>query len=185
MENESIENDVIEDESVPENTTIETGMENVSIYDVEEFEEIPEKVTLEETGEDNLIEDVSLAPDNSQDPEEPEEEFENLIKEYLKTKLDDTEEIEEEEVINGLDKVVSSNNSTTEIDYTQYLVDIRYSSARTYEVLHDIQGVIDDYLDNNTLNSPVSDISLTNALLIVLFIALLFNGVLSFARRIF
>lgn len=187
MENENIENEVIEVESVSENSATQTGMEDVSIYDVEEFEEIHEKVTLEETGEDNLIEEVAPAPDESQDLEEPEEEFEQLIKEYLKSKIDSSveEEIDEEEVTEGLEKGVSAINAPSEIDYTQYLKDIRYSSARTYEVIHDMQEVLDDYMDNNTLNSPVSDISLTNALLIVLFIALLFNGVLSFARRIF
>lgn len=187
MENENIENETIEVESISENSDIETAMDDVSIYDVEEFEEIPEKVTLEETGEDDLIEEVASAPDESQDPEEPEQEFEQLIKDYLKTKIDTTEEeeVEEEEVIEGLEKGVLATNATSEIDYTQYLTDIRYSSARTYEVLHDMQEILDEYMDNNTLNSPVSDISLTNALLIVLFIVLLFNGVLSFARRIF
>lgn len=186
MENENVENEIIEVESSIENSVVETGVEDVSIFDVEEVKNIPEKITLEEIGEDNLIEEVAPAFDESQDPEEPEEEFEQLIKEYLKTKLDNTdEEVEEEEILEGLEKGVSSTNATTEIDYTQYLKDIRNSSARTYEVLHDMQGVLDDYMDNNTLNSPVSDISLTNAILLVLFITLLFNAVLSFARRIF
>lgn len=187
MENENIENESIEVESVNENTNIETGVEDISIYDVEEFEQVPEKVTLEETGEAALIEEGTEGSDESMDIMEPEEEFEELIKEYLKTKLDTTEEvdIEEDEVIDGSEKGILATNETSDIDYTQYLIDIRYSSARTYEVLHDIQEVIDDYMDNNTLNSPVSDISLTNALLIVIFITLLFNGVLSFARRIF
>lgn len=187
MENENIENETIEVESVSEDTNIETGVDDVSIYDVEEVQNVPEKITLEETGENIILEEVVPVTDEHQDPEEPEEEFEQLIKDYLKSKLDKTEEeeIEDEEVLDGIEKGVADTNATNDIDYTQYLKDISYSSARTYEVLHDMQEVLVDYMDNNTLNSPVSDISLTNALLIVLFIALLFNGVLSFARRIF
>lgn len=190
MENENIEIESIEIESSSTDTVNETGVVDVSIYDVEEVENIPEKITLEETGEDNLIEEVAPAPDVSQDPEEPEAEFEQLLKEYLKERIEKSEgsEVEEIEGSENLTKDSTAeleNDEPVTPDYSYVLDRIRSNTSHTYSALVGIQDSIDEYNDNNTLTSSINDISLTNALLILLFIALLFNGVLSFARRIF
>ena len=44
---------------------------------------------------------------------------------------------------------------------------------------------IEGYLSDNTMQSKIEDISLTNQLLIVVFIGILFTALLNFSRRIF
>lgn len=174
MENENIENEVIESEII-ENEVIEdvsenTNPENVSINDVSEIEDVPEKIILDDSEVENIKED------NSQD-------LEQLLRNYFSTNSTSGSE-ETTEQIEG-DSSDLTNEEETVLDYTSLLNDILNNTQDSKQLLNDTYDNIVEVQENNVFTSSIEDISLTNQLLIVLVIILLFNGLLDFARRIF
>lgn len=140
---------------------------------IEHTEELTELVP-EETTEEVAIEEVP-----QEETDEIREENELLI-EYIKQQLE--ENIEEEEINENDQNDIYNDGaylrSGSDIESVDYSEDILTE-------LEIITGYIEEYNRNNTLQSDIEDISLTNALLIVVFIGILFTAALNFSRRIF
>lgn len=174
-------------------------MENEEIYEVNENNDIYSEDISEEVSEEDLeecIESVSescLQSDvinNSDDivaADLPEIDttFEELLKDYLRSSLQ--KDIETEDVSEEGSVVFGSTEEPEEvvIDYTEILTDIQKKSDDIYKTDSEIylRSVENDI--NNTLSSDLESISLTNFLLLALFVATLFTGVINFSRRLF
>ena len=174
IENEVIENDVFENEPI-ENEIIEdvsenTNLEDVSINDVSEIEDVPEKIILDDSDVENIEEEPSYG-------------LEQLLRNYFST----NSELRTGEVTENVegDLVDSTVQDETVLDYTSLLNDILSNTADSKQLISDTYDNIVQIEENNLFSSSIEDISLTNQLLIVLIIVLLFNGLVDFARRIF
>lgn len=145
--------------------------DNEIIEIIEEPTEIIEEVT-----ENIIVEEHTVPVIEEQQLEEH-----DLLIEYIKKQLE--EEVEEEGEEQKDVQVMDSDNVN----------DLRSGSDpepidNSADILNELEiqtGYIEEYNRNNTLQSDINDISLTNTLLIVVFIGILFTAVLNFSRRIF
>lgn len=114
--------------------------------------------------------------------------FEELLKEFIEQKLNEGENVEEEQTENNINSVdgdsVSLLSDSNSIDYTQLLEDLLNYSQEILLSVNTANDNYDVYMQNNDINADLNNISLSNYLLLLVFIALLFNAVLNFARRI-
>ena len=173
MENELIETEILDsciDNEVTEDVIENTIDENVSINDVSEIEAIPEKIILDDSDIENIKEDSS-------------QNLEQLLRNYFSTNSTSGSE-DTIEQIEG-DSSDSTNEEETVLDYTSILNDILTNIEDSKQLINDTYDYILEVQENNIFSSSIEDVSLTNQLLIVLVIILLFNGLLDFARRIF
>ena len=142
------------------------------------------EVLEEETEVEVVPEEPVETVEPVEDPEHTTEEFTKLLEDYIKEQLNNekseeaavedeafTEETTEEVPVVSPDSDLLSSILATQVDTNN---EIRAQNV----MLEDIQV-------NNMLASSINDISLTNFLLIVLMITLMFNAVLNFSRRIF
>ena len=174
MENENIENEVIEENienEVIEDVSENKNFEDISINDVSEIEDVPEKIILDDTEVEN-IED-----DDSQD-------LEQLLRNYFSTNSNSGSE-ETTEQIEGDSSDTTIEDEETVLDYTSLLNEIISNTADSKKLISNTYDNITEVQENNLFSSSIEDISLTNQLLIVLIMVLLFNGLVDFARRIF
>ena len=173
MENELIETEILDsciDNEVTEDVIENTIDENVSINDVSEIEAIPEKIILDDSDVENIKEDSS-------------QNLEQLLRNYFSTNSTSGSE-DTIEQIEG-DSSDSTNEEETVLDYTSILNDILTNIEDSKQLINYTYDYILEVQENNIFSSSIEDVSLTNQLLIVLVIILLFNGLLDFARRIF
>ena len=173
MENELIETEILDsciDNEVTEDVIENTIDENVSINDVSEIEAIPEKIILDDSDIENIKEDSS-------------QNLEQLLRNYFSTNSTSGSE-DTIEQIEG-DSSDSTNEEETVLDYTSILNDILTNIEDSKQLINDTYDYILEVQENNIFSSSIEDVSLTNQLLIVLVIILLFNGLLDFAMRIF
>ena len=173
MENELIETEILDsciDNEVTEDVIENTIDENVSINDVSEIEAIPEKIILDDSDVENIKEDSS-------------QNLEQLLRNYFSTNSTSGSE-DTIEQIEG-DSSDSTNEEETILDYTSILNDILTNIEDSKQLINYTYDYILEVQENNIFSSSIEDVSLTNQLLIVLVIILLFNGLLDFARRIF
>lgn len=114
---------------------------------------------------------------NVPDLEQNEQTDNEILMEYIKSELAkrnleneevEVEQIEQQEVVE--EEVIP--------DYTQQLDDIK-------EELSSISIYMENYGLDNQMDSNINDITLTNSLLVVTIICVLFTATLNFARRIF
>lgn len=145
---------------------------------------------IETSVEENNVQSDEIINNVVSDPEViPEEDVQNeqsendLLIEYIKSQL--SQEIEEQQ--EGTEENVESNgdNSTPDsidVDNIGLLSD---SIDLLYQEQLNTNMSIETYLSDNTMQSNIEDISLTNQLLIVVFIGILFTALLNFSRRIF
>lgn len=144
------------------------------------IEVLEEEVVVPETEEisQDVIEPVEV-------PEDTKEEFTKLLEDYLREQLNNEEVIEDDEKED--DTVVEG--SDLEVDTVDYSVDLLSQildlEIDTNDEIRAQNIMLEDLQNDNMLASQVNDVSLTNFLLIVLFITILFNAVLNFSRRIF
>ena len=127
MENENIENEVVDNEivenEVVEDVTEDTTVEDVSIDDVSEIENVPEKIILEDSEVENIQE------------EEPEQDLEELLRNYFSNSSDSGVE-------NNTEAVEGSNEGSpaeyeNELDYTLVLNDILSNTADSKQIISD------------------------------------------------
>lgn len=130
---------------------------------------------------DEIINNVVSDPEVTDEEIIQSEQSENeLLYEYIKTQLLEQEQIEE---LNNVENVSdSSTYASSSVDNYQPLID---SIDLLYQEQLNTNMDIETYLENNTMQSNVEDISLTNQLLIVVFLGILFTALLNFSRRIF
>lgn len=143
-----------------------------------EIIEVSEDITevVEEESEE-VIEEVETEEIEIEDRENDNEILIEYIKQQLNTQLNEveSENVQIDDSNNGDDPVLSSDIQSVD---PQLLEDI-------FNELEIQTGYIEEYNRNNTMQSEVEDISLTNTLLIIVFIGILFTAVLNFSRRIF
>ena len=152
--------------------------ENIIEYN-EENSDIPIEENIVQSYEDfdNVVSDQEIITEENIQNEQTDN---DLLMEYIKSQL-----LEEQlnEVQRNDENVSDSSNddSNNVIDY-QSLID---SIDLLYQEQLNTNMDIETYLEDNTMQSNVEDISLTNQLLIVVFLGILFTALLNFSRRIF
>ena len=174
-------------------------MENDDIIEIEETMDSTENTVIDDRSEDDIYndenEEITLeeitdspsegdsVPEFAPDPNDRNDTLEDLLRNYFLKSSNS----ELEENIESNDDNIASNEASSESssDYTLLLEEILQSSHDSYDTIDNLYTAYDQYMDNNSLDSSVDDISLNNTLLLVLIIVLMFNGVLDFARRIF
>lgn len=140
--------------------------ENYEIIE-ENNEEVIEEVTEEITEENSVVpEDLDQEQDNDNE----------LLIEYIKQELLKEVEVESNETDDTVDDSNSDNVLSNES--IELKLDNINDSIETFTT------IITDYNDNNNLQSDINDISLTNVLLLLTFISILFSALVNFARRI-
>lgn len=146
----------------------------------ENVEVLEEEVSVLET--EVIVEDIIEPVD---EPEDTKEEFTKLLEDYIRDRLNNEEVIKEDET----EVNTSVEGSVLEGDKVDYSADLLSQildlEIDTNDEIRAQNIMFEDFQTDNMLASHVNDISLTNFLLIVLFITLLFNAVLNFSRRIF
>lgn len=157
--------------------------ENIEIEITEVVPEVfpdPEALPAPESIPEEVPEEV---------PEETDQAFEELLKEFIEQKLNEGENAEEEQTEKNIDSIDGGNISllsdSNSIDYTQVLDDLLSYSQDILLSVNTSNDNYDVYMQNNDINADINNISLSNYLLLLVFIALLFNAVVNFARRIF
>lgn len=141
--------------------------------------EVLEETTPEET--ENNDNESALVPEPVPDPEQTEDSLEELLEEFIQNRIaeqnENSEEIETLETENSSEVVVS--------DYSDYYSQIIELLGENQLELEGLSTAYENYVDNNNLQSEISDISLSNMLSIILIISILFTALLNFSRRIF
>ena len=127
-----------------------------------------------------VTETVEPVPEISPDQEQQEQTEKDILIEYIKNEL--LKNVEEEQTDN-LDQLENIDMQTMEVQQEQ----IDYSSqlSSIEEQLDSISVYMENYYLDNTMDSTLEDITLTNVLLLVTIICILFTATLNFARRIF
>ena len=139
----------------------------------------------DETSTSEIIETENIQVDSQEEIiQDTNEDINDLLIEYIKNQIENDNK-EETEYIKETDE--ENINITTEIDENydnqigETLEEVRSIKSNT-----DYQSMIlDDYNDNNSLSSDMTEISLTNMLLIMIYMSILFSALLNFSRRIF
>lgn len=162
-------------------------MENIT-------EEVTQDISASSDLQSDLVEiseDVHTVPEEVPEVvlEQTEPVLENLLKELIEQKISEGENEKTEQSTDNNDTGDSDNisllSNSNETDYTQLLEDILSASQDLLTSANQANDNYDVYMQNNDINADINNISLTNYLLLLLFIALLFNAALNFARRIF
>lgn len=170
-------------------------MENENIEVFEENEIIDEtKIQNNELGgEGSINSDNTILFDNgiiesTSDTSElsDNQSLEELLRQYFsgssEKSLDPEKDVLENE---NLREGENANNESSEIDYTQILNDLYDVASQGVSDQEQTIALIEEYNENNTLQSSVVDISLSNILLLYLCGCILFGAALNFGRRIF
>ena len=170
MENENIE--VLEENEISDETNIqnnELGGEGSTNSD---------NTVLSDNG---IIERSSNSSELSDN-----QSLEELLRKYFSESSEKT--VDPENVIletENLREGENANSDSSEIDYTEILNDLYDVASQGVSDHEQTIALIEEYNDNNTLQSSVVDISLSNTLLLYLCGCILFGAVLNFGRRIF
>lgn len=138
------------------------------------FEEVEETdIVSADDSSDSSSTGISLESDNT------EMELETLLRDYLSTRSADASS----ESSSG----EASTGSSEEIfiDYTDILNDLYDVTSDNASYSSSIYNYLEYYDTNNNLQSDINDISLSNTLLLFVFIGILFGAVIDFGRRIF
>lgn len=133
---------------------------------------------------DEIIDNVVLDSEVIQEENVQNEQSENdLLIEYIKSQL--LQEIEEQQEGTEENVEVDGDNSTPDSNNVDNIGLLSDSIDLLYQEQLNTNMSIETYLSDNTMQSNLEDISLTNQLLIVVFIGILFTALLNFSRRIF
>ena len=179
--NEIIEEQNNTEETTEQNEVIVQNEQNETVEELpndsdpnesaENESNIVQKIELDDSEIENLAdenEDLYEVPDTL---EEVILKYFNKTAEFSKEQSEGTEEDSEEEVAGN--------------DYTLQLEKIYDNTKESLENIETQTKSISEYNENNTLQSSIEDISLTNVLLLTLIVIMMFNGLLEFTRRIF
>lgn len=153
---------------------------DISVDVQEQSEIVPEEIEETDTVSSDDSSDSS-STDSSLQSDSSEVELESLIREYLSSRSGSSEDS------SGSSSEESSSGSSVEIviDYTDILNDLYDVTSDNASYCSSIYDYLEEYDTNNNLQSDVNDISLSNTLLLFVFIGVLFGAVIDFGRRIF
>ena len=160
MENEIIEEYTTEDIIIEES--------NEEVLETDDF--------AGEIGNDNNIDVLeSVANISSSYDSTESESLEELLRKYFS-------ESEEEASLRGSSD--SGSEESSQIDYTEILNDLLTASEDQATIETSLYEYFETYEENNNIHASVDNVSLTNVLLLVIFMGILFTATLNFARRI-
>ncbi len=148
---------------------------------MEENQIIEEEITTNEVIEEIPQEIVEEDPEEVIEENNQNEDENEILIEYVKQQLE--KEIEEKEEVTDEYNDISINDNNLRSDPDTQSVDPVITDI--YDEVSLLTGYIEEYNRDNTLQSDINDISLSNQLTILLFITILFTAVLNFSRRIF
>ena len=156
------------------------GSSDISFDVQEQSEDLLEKteetvIVPSDDINDSSSTDISLQSDSF------EMELENLLRDYLSSRSGASESSSESSSCESS----SGSSEVTVIDYTDILNDLYGVTSDSATTCSSIYAYMEDYDTNNNLQSDVNDISLSNTLLLLLFVGILFGAVIDFGRRIF
>ena len=159
----------MENEIIEENITEEVSVEEVPEEDTSSNDSTGEICTDNNT---DILESVAdIGSSNDITEHEP---LEELLRKYFS-------ESEEASVKGASD---SASEELSQIDYTEILNDLLALSEDQATLETSLYKYVQTYEENNNLHASVDDISLTNVLLLVIFMGILFTATINFARRI-
>lgn len=162
-------------------------MENENLEVLEETtNDIPEEVEtvqedIKQFGENDDLSSsdiLSSVPDIGAESSSVET-LEDLLREYFSASKEAS--LDSSNEVNG----DSATNEISEIDYTELLEQILSNQEDSAVLQSSVFSYLEEYQQNNQMDSEVDNISLTNSLLLVVFMGILFVAVVDFARRIF
>lgn len=156
-----------------EYTDISFDVQEQSETVLEEIEDTD--VVFTDVTSDSSSVDISVESDTS------EVELENLLRDYLSTRSVASESSSE----SSSGESSTGSSEETLIDYTDILNDLYDVTSDNASFCSSIYDYLEEYDTNNNLQSDVNDISLSNTLLLFVFIGILFGSVIDFGRRIF
>lgn len=145
---------------------------------------------VEETTEETLEEIIDSppalyesepVPEFTPDLEQTERSLEELLEDYIESRL-----VEDEE--NNLEGEEDNSVSDSEIivqDYSDYYSQIVNLLGENQLELKTQSTTLEDYNETNNIAADFETISLTNQLLILIYVSILFTALLNFSRRIF
>lgn len=159
-----------------ENLQIIEEITNDVIEDVETVQE--DNVQFGENDDLSSSDILSSVPDVGPESSSVET-LEDILREYFSGSREASQDSSEE--ING----ASATNEISEIDYTEILEEILSNQEDSAALQSSVYSYLEEYKQNNQMDSEIDNISLTNSLLLVIFMGILFVGAVAFARRIF
>lgn len=109
--------------------------------------------------------------------------LEQLLKEYFSSSSGSSEDLEE--YGKNLREAAAESSSQEIIDYTEVLNDLYDMAAYNASLQETTISYIEEYEENNTLHSPINNVSLTNILIFNVGLCVLALAMFNFARRIF
>lgn len=157
--------------------------ENIEIYE-DEIEEITASVEETISGTDSGTEfniecgdpfmDASFDSSTVGDSEQS---LEELLREYFAGFREASLDQEEEE------QILRSGEGSSDIDYTEILEELLQYSEDSASINSSLYEYYQEYDENNNLQSGVDNISLTNYLLLIVFISILASTTIGLLRR--
>lgn len=141
------------------------------------------EVSNDDTEVSSLVQEEESPPDPSEETEHFEKSLEDLLKEYIENSIsDDSTEVSED---GELSEGINNDSEETSIDYTDMLNKIIVSNEDISSYSEHLYAQQIQQNVNNTLSSDIESISLTNFLLLAVFVAILFNALMNFAGGFF
>lgn len=140
---------------------------------------------IEETNEiidsPQIVNESEPVPESTPDLEQTEKTLEDLLEDYIESRLEENEqtdsEIQEDTEISDSEVVIQ--------DYSDYYSQIVNLLGENQIELETQNTTLEDYSENNNISAEFETISLTNQLLILIYVSILFTALLNFSRRIF
>lgn len=148
---------------------------------LELIEEITEETTEEIIDSPPALNESEPVPEFTPDLEQTERSLEELLEDYIESRL-----VEDEE--NNLEGEEDTSISDSEIivqDYSDYYSQIVNLLGENQLELKTQSTTLEDYNETNNIAADFETISLTNQLLILIYVSILFTALLNFSRRIF
>lgn len=132
---------------------------------------------------DNVVQDQEMITEENVQNEQTEQSENDLLIEFIKTQL--SQDLEEQTEETSESDEIRSDSSSIDNSDNDNIGPLKDSIDLLYQEQLNTNMSIETYLSDNTMQSNVDDISLTNQLLIIVFIGILFTALLNFSRRIF
>ena len=146
--------------------------------------EITEETTQEVIDSPTISNESEPVPEFTPDLEQTEQTertLEELLEDYIQSRV-----VEDEESDMEVDEVTSVSDSEIIVqDYSDYYSQIVNLLGENQIELQTQSTTLEDYVETNNISADFETISLTNQLLILIYVSILFTALLNFSRRIF
>lgn len=148
---------------------------------LEVIEETTEETTEEIIDSPPALNESEPVPDFNPDLEQTERTLEELLEDYIESRLVE----DEENTMEGEEDTTVSDSEIVVQDYSDYYSQIVNLLGENQIELKTQSTTLEDYNETNNIAADFETISLTNQLLILIYVSILFTALLNFSRRIF